>query len=152
MDAAAVTMPNEGAVELVSWLKDRHVETGIITRNSVASVERSLENFPNLKTSDFAVVITRDTDVAPKPSGDGIVWAAEQLRVAPAQALMVGDFIFDFQSGRAAGALTAMLDPVGSSRLRSIDCDFRIQRLDQLRSIIRTGLPHFDAAASRIRP
>lgn len=151
-EGAAKSRPNTGAQQIVTWIKRHRLPVAIITRNSRESVLLSLENFKYIGADDFDIIITRDDPLAPKPSGDGIVWAAEQLRVAPAQVLMVGDFIFDFQSGRAAGALTAMLDPAGSSRLKSVACDFRIQRLDQLRSIIRAGLPHFDAAASGIRP
>ncbi|MGD9247780.1 MAG: hypothetical protein PVI60_07475, partial [Desulfobacteraceae bacterium] len=69
------------------------------------------------------------------------VWAAGQFQVAPHEVLMVGDYIFDPQSGRAAGALTVLLDPTQNVLLKSVACDFRIDRLDQLRSIIEAGLP-----------
>jgi phosphoglycolate phosphatase-like HAD superfamily hydrolase len=145
-EGAAGSRPNIGAQRIVTWIKQHRLPVAIITRNSRDSVLLSLENFEYIGPDDFDIIITRDDPLAPKPSGDGIVWAAEKLGVATAQVLMVGDFIFDFQSGRAAGALTAMLDPVGRSHLQSVDCDFKIQRLDELRSIIRAGLPLYDNA------
>jgi HAD superfamily hydrolase (TIGR01549 family) len=141
MDAAKVSMPNEGAIELIRWLKDHEVATGIITRNSAASVKRSLENFSNLMTSDFDMVITRDTDVAPKPSGEGLLLAARKLGTKPEEMLMVGDYLFDTEAGRAAGALTALLDPHHDPVLTDAPCDFRIRCLDELVAIVRAGLP-----------
>lgn len=144
-EGAAGSCPNTGAQQIITWIKRHRLPVAIITRNSRDSVMVSLENFEHICANDFDIIITRDDPLAPKPSGDGIVWAAEQLQVDPAEVLMVGDFIFDLQSGRAAGALTALLDPVDSSRFQSVPCDFRIQQLDQLRFIIRTGLPLYDA-------
>lgn len=42
-------------------------------------------------------------DAAPKPSPEGILRACEEIGVAPAQALLVGDSRFDEQAARAAG-------------------------------------------------
>lgn len=139
-DGAAESRSNTGAQHIIGWIKRHRLPVAIITRNSRDSVMLSLENFESICADDFDIIITRDDPLAPKPSGDGIVWAAEQLQVDPGEVLMVGDFIFDLQSGRAAGALTALLDPGDGSRFQSMDCDFRIQRLGQLRSIIRAGL------------
>jgi hydrogenase expression/formation protein HypE len=151
-EGAAGSRPNTGARQIISWIKRHRLPVAIITRNSRDSVMLSLENFENICADDFDIIITRDDPLAPKPSGDGIIWAAEQLQVAPGEVLMVGDYIFDLQSGWAGGALTALLDPVDSSRLQSVACDFRIQRLDQLRAIIRAGLPLIDGVATCSRP
>jgi len=44
-EAAAGSEPNDGAEELISWLRSQGLRLGIITRNSRRSVERTLENF-----------------------------------------------------------------------------------------------------------
>jgi len=141
MAAAAESRPNDGAQEIVTWTKQQLLPVGIITRNSRDSVIRALKNFDKLGVDDFDVIITRDDPLAPKPSGEGIVWAAEQFQATPAQVLMVGDFIFDLQAGRAAGALTALVDPAAAPELQSLECDFRLQQLSALRPIIRGGMP-----------
>ncbi len=140
-DGAANSRPNTGAQQVVAWIKRQGLPVGIITRNRREAVLRSLDNFDKISADDFDLIISRDDPLDPKPSGDGIVWAAGQFQVAPQEVLMVGDYIFDPQSGRAAGALTALLDPTQSTRLKSVACDFRIRHLDQLRSIIQAGLP-----------
>jgi HAD superfamily hydrolase (TIGR01549 family) len=139
-DGAAISRPNEGAQDTVTWIKRQGLPVGIITRNRRNAVLRSLDNFDRIGSDDFDIIISRDDPLDPKPSGEGILWAAEHWRILACEVLVVGDYIFDPQSGRAAGALTALLDPVKSDRLKSVSCDYRIQYLDQLRPIIQSGM------------
>lgn len=139
--AAAGSRPNQGAQALVHWLKQHGLAVGIITRNSRATVLRALENFPELGPQDFDVIITRDDAPAPKPSAEGIHWAARQLKIPSEQILMVGDYLFDTQAGAAAGVPTVLLDPLDSPHLQDALCDFRIRRLDALKPIVTAGLP-----------
>jgi hydrogenase expression/formation protein HypE len=141
IEAAGRSVPDPDARKLVSWSRSRNIKVGIITRNSRASVLRALQNFDCLASDDFDLIITRDDVPAPKPSGDGIHWAAERFNVPVGEILMVGDFLFDIQAGREAGALTVLLDPGNDVRLRDAVCDFRVERLGQVTGIIRAGLP-----------
>jgi HAD superfamily hydrolase (TIGR01509 family) len=134
--AARRSRPNAGSQELVAWLKRRRVAVAILTRNSRASVLCALENFNPLKAHSFDLIVTRDDAVAPKPSGEGVVYAARMLGVSVAETLMVGDFIFDCQAGRAAGARTVLLDPHDDPRLSDAPCDQRIRHLTELRPLI----------------
>lgn len=141
LEGARKSRPNPGAQRLVQWIKSLGLSVAVITRNSMVSVVRALENFDRIGPGDFDLIITRDTEVAPKPSGDGIVWAAQKLGIECAEILEVGDYLFDPQAGLAAGALTALLDPDNDPRLAKTACHFRIRRLDDLRSIIHAGVP-----------
>ncbi|RJQ77942.1 MAG: HAD family hydrolase [Desulfobacteraceae bacterium] len=134
--AAGRSRPNTGAQELIQWLKSQHWALGILTRNSRQSVLRALENFDALEALDFDLIITRDDPLYPKPSGEGILWAAQMLGLRAEQILMVGDFIFDCQAGRVAGAPTVLLDPFGDPRLQSVDCDYRIGRLIEVKDVL----------------
>jgi hydrogenase expression/formation protein HypE len=138
---AADSHPNTDAEALIGWLRRKGLALGIITRNSRASVLRALRNFTQLQPGDFDLILTRDDPPAPKPSGEGVRHAADRFRIAPCELLVVGDFWFDTQAGRAAGALTALLDPQGDPRLAKTACDFRIRNLGELRSLVRAGLP-----------
>ena len=140
-EAAAESQPNQGAQELVHWIKQRGLAVGIITRNSRATVLRALENFPDLRPQDFNLIITRDDPSTPKPSPQGIHWAARHLKIPSETILMVGDYLYDTQAGMAAGVPTVLLDPMDSPHLREAVCDFRIRRLDDLKPIVTAGLP-----------
>jgi hydrogenase expression/formation protein HypE len=149
LEGARDSIPNPGSQEMVAWLKRQGVAVGIITRNSRASVMRALENFDRIGADDFNLMITRDDPPAPKPSGEGILWAAHRLGISAGEILVVGDFIFDAQAGRAAGALTALLDPDGDEHLQAASCDFRIGSLDQVAAIVRAGgLPNHRSSSA----
>lgn len=139
MQGARCTSPNQSAQEVVEWVKSQYLPVGIITRNSRMSVLRALENFDRLGAENFDLILTRDDPPAVKPSGDGIVWCARQWHLPTAEMLIVGDYIFDPQAGRAAGALTALLDPDNDPRLAAVACDFRISDLAELPNIIEAG-------------
>ncbi|MBN2469054.1 MAG: HAD-IA family hydrolase [Deltaproteobacteria bacterium] len=141
MSAAANAQPNRGAEELIQYLRAQDVRVGIISRNSRQAIHRSLQNFTGVTPSDFDVIIARDESINPKPSGDGILLAGERLGVTAADIVMVGDYIFDIQSGKDAGALTVFLTNRPEYDSLAIDSDYTISSLDELKGIIRLGLP-----------
>ena len=141
LEAARRSHPNGGVRHLLHFLKERQLPIGIITRNSRASVVMALEQFSDLAIDDFDVVITRDDPVRPKPHPDGVLLAAERLQIAPQTVLVVGDFHFDMDAGRRAGALTALLDEGRTDPEGHIVCDFRAASLNAIVKIVRGGLP-----------
>ncbi len=139
LDGAAASRPNEGAETIIRFIRRIGLPVGILTRNSRASVMRALENFSHLSSDDFDAIITREDPVAIKPSGEGVLLAAEKMGVNPIHLLMVGDFYFDMQAGRAAGSLTAY---VCNGRPTPDDHggDLVIDGLGELEAIVKDGL------------
>jgi HAD superfamily hydrolase (TIGR01509 family) len=135
---AAASCPNEGAEALLQILRRNRVPLGIVTRNSRTSVARALDNFTHIDLEDFAVVITREEPVRPKPSGAAIRLAAKRLGIDPTHVLMVGDFDFDMEAGRRAGALTAWLRTLGAA---PDHYDLAVDSLRELESVVRMGRP-----------
>ena len=132
MTAAALSEPAPGAEALVRRLTAHRIPCGILTRNSRRAVERALENFDRLEPGDFSVLITRDTPVAPKPSGDGVHLAAAHFGVPVEEVLVVGDFVFDIEAGHRAGAVTAH---VGGNP--PFACHYAVDTLEALWEAIR---------------
>jgi phosphoglycolate phosphatase-like HAD superfamily hydrolase len=56
--------------------------------------------------SHFKAIATSQTCRFTKPFPDPIIWAAQQMGVAPDECLMVGDTVVDIRAGKAAGAQT----------------------------------------------
>ncbi len=135
LEAAEHAIPNNGAEELLFYLRTKQISMGIISRNTRASIERALRNFRQIRISDFQVIISRDEKILPKPHPQGIFVAAERMKVMPEQVMVVGDYIFDIEAGKQAGAMTVFLDN-GSPIFPDLDCDFRIASLTQIRDII----------------
>jgi HAD superfamily hydrolase (TIGR01509 family) len=140
-DAAINSRPNPGAEDLIRNIRSLGLVAGLITRNSLESVNVALENFEDINLSDFNIVITRDDPVAPKPSGDGILLAAHKLGIEPENILMVGDFVFDIQAGKNAGSLTVLLDVNPHVKQYEVAGDFTVSSLSEINRIIDMGVP-----------
>jgi hydrogenase expression/formation protein HypE len=137
---AEVSEPNAGAEAIVPFLKKRGIPVGILTRNTLKTVVRALENFDGIGVSDFDVVITRDDALSPKPHPEGILWAAERMGITPQEMLMVGDFTFDMIAGTRAGAVTVLLDNHSEKKV-DVERSFTIKKLEQLQDILEMGAP-----------
>lgn len=134
--AASVSEPNHGAEELIAYLKTRGISLGIISRNSKKSIDRALQNFTRIRPSDFDIIVTRELPIAPKPSPDGILFAAEKLNIETDRILMVGDFIFDVISGKSAGAHTVWVKNNTELPTPAPESDYKVESLLEIKNII----------------
>jgi hydrogenase expression/formation protein HypE len=107
--AARSSRPNDGAEEAVLALARRGIGRGIISRNCRSSIMEAFKAFRLISPRQFSVILSRESGGRPKPHPDGVHAAAGLLRVAPAEILVVGDYLFDVEAGAAAGAPTAFL-------------------------------------------
>ena len=111
-EGALASTLNPGVHELLDFLRDRRIPVAILTRNTRESVDIVLAKH-RLR---FDLVVTADDDLPPKPSPEPVRHIARKLASDPRDVLVVGDFRFDVECGRAAGAQTAFLrNPINSS-------------------------------------
>jgi HAD superfamily hydrolase (TIGR01509 family) len=103
-EAAHASELNDGAAELLARLRRLGLPAGLLTRNCRECVEITSARHG----LSFARVVARE-DAPAKPAPDGLLLCAADFGVAPAAMLMVGDYLFDLQAGRAAGSATALL-------------------------------------------
>ena len=94
-----------GVLVLLDALRQAGMKLGLLTRNSRHSVDLLLDRF----SLSFDCCVTRD-DAPPKPSPEPVLKIARCVGVQPSETLMVGDYKFEMQAGRAAGARTAFLE------------------------------------------
>lgn len=136
MKAAESSQPNAGTERLLVFLKSQKLKLGILTRNSLTSVSRALLNFHIIRESDFDAIITRHDVDRPKPDPEGVILAALKMNVAPEALLVVGDYVFDIEAGRLAGARTAFLVSEATTRFPDPPADWTIKSLDELKTSI----------------
>jgi hydrogenase expression/formation protein HypE len=134
--AARASVPNDGAEAVVSRLKRAGVALGILSRNSRASVLEAMKRFTSLGPRDFSVIISRESPGRPKPHPDGVELAAKELALPTSQILMVGDFVFDIQAGKSAGAATAYLTNGRPVPQMTVSPDYVISGLAELAAIL----------------
>lgn len=82
-----------GAAEALKAFKDRGLKLGVCTNRDRASTEALLAA-AGIADSFDAIVSLGDTPL-PKPAADPLLLLLERLRVAPAEALFVGDSAMD---------------------------------------------------------
>jgi len=94
----------EGAVETVAACRTKGYGVAILTRNARAIVDYILAEH------GFVVdaIRTRE-DGAIKPSAEPVLSICRELQADPTHSWMVGDYLFDMLSGKAAGSRTVLM-------------------------------------------
>jgi HAD superfamily hydrolase (TIGR01549 family) len=99
----AVAAP--GVLELLDYLVQRDIRLGILTRNRRDIALLTLEAIGVRHHFMDKHVLGRD-EAPPKPDPSGILYLQDQWQVEADSLVMVGDYLFDLQAGKSAGAMT----------------------------------------------
>ncbi|WP_276605890.1 HAD family hydrolase [Pseudomonas leptonychotis] len=108
-ELALTSQPAPGAIELVRALHERGCRLGILTRNAHALALLTLRAIGLDDCFAVADVIGRD-EAPPKPDPGGLLHFAKTWQVAPSELVMVGDYRFDLECARAAGARSVLVN------------------------------------------
>ena len=116
---------------LLDWLRPRY-RTAVAT-NRTDTMERVLQE--NDLQSRFDLVVTALDVARPKPDPEPLLKVLAHFRLEPRQALYVGDSRLDEIAARSAGLILV------AYRNASLDADYHIERLGELRKILLDGEP-----------
>jgi HAD superfamily hydrolase (TIGR01509 family) len=105
LELARKALPSAGALEMIARLHDTGACLGILTRNDRDIALLTLDTIGARHYFADEHVLGR-SDALPKPDPDGIHHLLSSWGADPAETVMVGDYLFDLQAGRAAGATT----------------------------------------------
>jgi HAD superfamily hydrolase (TIGR01509 family) len=119
-----------GAGALLDALRGRGARLGILTRNHRDNALETLRAAGLEEYFEPEHVLGR-REAPPKPKPDGVVQLLRRFRAPAASTLMVGDYLFDLQAGRAAGVRTLYVDGTGSFPFKA-HADLSVTTLDQL--------------------
>jgi HAD superfamily hydrolase (TIGR01509 family) len=112
-DLCHQTEAADGADELLAYLQAQGVRLGILTRNAHTFALLTLEHVGLLRYFDVVAIIGRE-QARPKPHAEGFERLAALWGVSPAACVMVGDYRYDLEVGRAVGARTVHVHPQGA--------------------------------------
>ena len=99
----------QGAVELVQELAARGYRLGILTRNARELAHITLEAIGLADCFAIEDVLGR-YDAPHNPDPGGLLKLAAAWDISPNEMVMVGDYRFDLDCGRAAGAKTVLVN------------------------------------------
>ncbi|MHC4334260.1 MAG: HAD family hydrolase [Planctomycetota bacterium] len=122
---------NPGARETLRELRRAGIPVGILTRNrrsNALAVARK-------HGLEFDAVVDRE-DGPVKPDAFGVLRLCEHFGVAPQDAIVVGDYLFDLLCAKAAGAVAVLL--VNNNRAAEFAdrADITIERIDEVLRIV----------------
>lgn len=123
---------NAGVRQTLKRLGSLGILVGVLTRNKRSNA-LAIADKHNL---DFDVIVDRE-DGPVKPDGFGVLKICRQFGIKPAEALVVGDYLFDLLSAKAAGAAAVLLANHTKADEFAGYADFVIDRIDQILEIIR---------------
>ncbi len=129
-ELAAKTAAAPGAGRLLDQLLRRDARVGILTRNTREIALHTLGQIGLQGYFTADVILGRD-EAAPKPHPEGIEKLLDAWGGAPDDAVMVGDYLFDLQVGRAAGTATIHVDRSGAFRWPDL-ADLAVVSLDEV--------------------
>ncbi|MHC5060857.1 MAG: HAD family hydrolase [Planctomycetota bacterium] len=129
--AVAESALNDGARETLDALRQRGISIGILTRNKRCNAE-AIARKHNLT---FDAIVDRE-DGPVKPDAFGVLHLCEHFSTTPAETILVGDYLFDLLSAKAAGAVAVLLNSHKESSRFAAHADYTIASLDKILDII----------------
>lgn len=133
--AVAESKLNDGAKEILEKLYNAEIAVGVLTRNKRCNV-MAVANKHGLK---FDAIVDRE-DGPVKPDAFGVLELCRRFGVQPQETLVVGDYLFDLLSAKAAGAIPVLLANHKDAEEFSHHADFVIERLEQILSIVENDV------------
>ena len=127
---------NEGAKRTLQGLRDSGIAVGVLTRNRKANVLAVAA----MHGLHFDVVVDRDDGPA-KPDAFGVLEICRRLGVMPDETLVVGDYLFDLQSARSAGAVSVFFAGHRQAAEFAEYADFTVSRLEDILDIVSDTEP-----------
>src|SRR6185369_6503655 len=138
-ELAGKTAAAPGAGRLLDQLFRRGTRVGILTRNTR---EIALHTLGQIGLKGYFTpddILGRD-EAAPKPHPEGIEKLLASWGSAPDKTVMVGDYLFDLQVGRAAGTATIHVDSSGAFRWPEL-ADMLVETLEELAEALTQAVP-----------
>lgn len=138
-ELAARTAAAPGAGRLLDQLLRRGSRVGILTRNTREIALHTLGMIGLKEYFNPDAILGRD-EAEPKPHPEGIAKLLYAWESAPDEAVMVGDYLFDLQVGRAAGTATIHVDRSGAFRWPEL-ADLAVATLEELTEGMTDSVP-----------
>lgn len=125
----------EGCLEFLEKCRDHGLRVGLVTRNSSLSVD----HFCREHGIRFDGTVTREFPHL-KPHPAPVVHLLQRWRIAPHEALVIGDYRYDIDSGRAAGTFTCFFQNPHTP-FHGEDADFVVHSMHELDDLVFGASP-----------
>lgn len=122
-------------LEALSELKKAKIKMGLVSNTQSLGIKKELAQL-GLEKYFSGYGLSFEVGVL-KPDSRLFLHALKELKVKPAEALMVGDSLgTDILGGKAAGLQTCLIDRLGK-QAKTKECDFLIKKMTELPLIVK---------------
>jgi len=125
---------NAGADETLKQLRQMGIQIGVMTRNTRSNASAVAKKH-NIK---FDAVVDRN-DGPVKPDPFGVKMLCKHFKVQPQETLVVGDYLFDLQSAKTAGAAAVLIKTGKNAEQFAALADYTIDSLPEIIDIINSN-------------
>jgi HAD superfamily hydrolase (TIGR01509 family) len=129
--AVAESKLNPGTEQTLADLRKAGIFIGVLTRNKRSNA-LAIARKHNLRLD---IVVGREEGPI-KPDAFGVKQICKQLDIEPAETILVGDYLFDLLSAKAAGAIAVLLANNKQAGQFSKYADYTIENIPQILEII----------------
>jgi hydrogenase expression/formation protein HypE len=127
--------------EFIQHLKSKKIRLGIISHFGIALIRQVFNDFPSIEMTNTNVIISRDEILKQKPDANLILFAANILKVAAENVLLLSANDDEIMAAQSAGAITVRLITEDIPDSRKFAADFIAEDIQEIKHIIRLGSP-----------
>jgi phosphoglycolate phosphatase len=133
-EAAAGGRLIPGSKETLSFLREKGMKVGIVTRNCEEAVRRV---FPDIDTYCDAFV-SRNSVKRVKPHPDHLTSVMKALHVSDGEAMMIGDHVLDIQAGKGVGMKTVgvLTGYIKREEFERAGADYILRDVSEIRQLL----------------
>ncbi|MDF3818394.1 HAD hydrolase-like protein [Leptospira sp. 96542] len=133
LEIAKRAVESPGTSKLLNELSLKSYTMGILTRNSFQNSLETLKGANLIHFFEPNFIFCREKAI-PKPNPDGIFQLMKVWDAKKENTIIVGDYRFDLEAGRAAGIDTIYIDPTGEFPYKNL-ADHSVKSLDSILEI-----------------
>ena len=124
----------EGAKEVLSLLRTSNIAIAVVSRNGRNCIERCFSRF---KLPEPDLIVAREDVKELKPHPKQFKFALKKLKIAPSQAIIIGDSYHDIDGGKKLGIKTILVSQCEDNELKQqSQPEYKISSLFQFCTMI----------------
>ena len=127
--------------ETIQSLTSKKIRLGIVSQFGIDLIRQIFKDFPSIDIANVDVILSRNELLQQKPGANLILFAANNLKVAVENVLVISANCAEIMTAQDAGAITAQLATRDKPDPMISPADFVIEKIQEIKDIVRLGSP-----------
>ncbi len=127
--------------ETIQYLASKKIRLGIISHFGISLIRQVFNDSPSIDIANVDMIFSRDEILQQKPDANLILCAANNLKVAVENVLVISANDTEIMAAQSAGAITLRLATRDKPDPMALSADFIIENIQEIKDIVRLGSP-----------